>query len=160
MSTTVQITVPRAAPVVHDQIIALRAQGLPIAKIARELGIARNTVKRHLRSSQIDLSVTRTALDAIIPDAIEALHKTIKAGDGKLALALLERMNAIKAQPNDNRGDTSLTVAINTLIQSNSSPATVAAHPSGHEGEGDDLSLSSPRQNSPIIDVTPEEGPK
>jgi hypothetical protein len=92
-------------------------------------------------------AIQRT-IDAIIPDAVRAVHECIKAGDGKLALALLERMNALSPHRTDNTSDTSLTVAINTLITAGTTHSPVpSTHPSGHEGEGDDLNLESRGQN-------------
>ena len=139
--------------VLHDAIIARRAIGENISHIARELGCSRQTVYTHLRNAPAHNAINLHKVQALIPKAIDAIDKSLQGGDGKLALSLLERLLVFSSHPTDNTRDTSLTVAINTLIQSNSPAPVPTPHPSGHEGEGDDLSLDSPRQNSPNLAV-------
>jgi hypothetical protein len=115
------------------------------------------------------MAIQRTIED-IIPDAVKAVHNQIRNGDGKLALQLLERLNAVKAASPSNAGDTNLTIAINTLINGKqpekvmshvtsdvtrmshvTESARVVPHPSSQEGVGVDLELNAPVQNFPLL---------
>ena len=133
---------------VAQTIVSLRLTGQSISQISKALGVSRVTVRSYCRKAMDRHASVQATLAEIIPDAVVAVHKCIKAGDGKLALALLERMGAITTN-RPSHVDASLTNAINILV--NAPAATVAAHPSGHEGEGDDLSLRSRGQNLPKL---------
>jgi hypothetical protein len=111
--------------------------------------------------------------------ALEALERSLKAGDGKLAIVVLDRLGVFDRQTGSSV-DSSLTVAINTLMSRGdgamvSNNVTRASnvgddvdahpHPSGREGPPVDLRLDVPGQNFAItgqlvdsIEVIPEDG--
>lgn len=100
----------------RDAIVSRRMAGDSISKISRELGISRTTIYSHLQRADVIHQMNKAKLAAIVPDAVEAIHNQIRKGDGRLALKLLESMNAV-AQAVPTKGDTTLNVAINALIQ-------------------------------------------
>lgn len=138
----------RLPPELAQSIVALRLTGQSINQIAKGLGVNRATVKAHCRKAMDKQMSIQASIHEIIPDAVRAVHDAIKAGDARIAMQLLERMDALNRvrAPETN---SSLTIAINTLMQP--SPSVSAPHPSAREGEGDDLSVCSRGQNLPKL---------
>nr|WP_244213156.1 transposase [Rhodococcus ruber] len=71
------------------QVAALKAEGLSIAAICRELGLARNTVRRFYRPTEVDelLGAPRAGRPRLLDGFTDYLH--VRWGDGQTSAAVL-----------------------------------------------------------------------
>src|SRR6516164_469305 len=71
---------------VVEMIVQRRAVGQPIGRIPRELGLARNTVRSHLAKTESQRQLDRRRVETLVPYALEAIEKALKAGDARIAM--------------------------------------------------------------------------
>ena len=143
---------------VVEMIVQRRAVGQPIGRIARELGLARNTVRSHLAKTESQRQLDRRRVETLVPYALEAIEKALKAGDARIAMQLVERLGVLDRPGIGTTSDTVLTSALSTFSAAITASTTRVpvrpADPSSREGPGGDLSLPVPIQNF-TLDVQP-----
>ena len=141
---------------VVEMIVQRRAVGQPIGRIARELGLARNTVRSHLAKTESQRQLDRRRVETLVPYALEAIEKALKAGDARIAMQLIEKLGVMERPGTGTMVDTVLTSAIRTYITPSAgnvnANVTPTPDPSSREGGGDCLRLPPPGQ---IFDILP-----
>lgn len=122
-------------PAIKAKVIALYAEGQSKARIARKLGIDRETVTRILDEPEIKEAVeaSRSRCIALLPKAEQAVERQLDEGDGDLALRLLEKSGVFAGEPHFSfHDDSQLQIAINTLLSPAALPAAPQAHLNGN----------------------------
>jgi hypothetical protein len=105
-------------PAIQSAILAKRASGSSKAKIAKELGMAVNTVTNVLELNDFDRSLEveqRTSL-ALIPRAIQVAHDRLSKGSENMAIKVLENTIWPLNAKTSKQQDAGLTLAIQNLM--------------------------------------------
>lgn len=111
--------ISRKAPSIKSAVIIQRTQGRAKSHIAKDLGIAHNTVTQILREADVEaqLSAGQTITAGLIPKALRVIEHRLDANSENAAIKLLEstiwplQERAGRAKP-----DTILNLAISNLI--------------------------------------------
>jgi len=139
-----------------ELIVQRRSIGQSITQISRDLGLARNTVRSHLTRDESKRQLDRRRVENLVPLALDAIEKALKAGDARIAMQLIERLGVMERPGTGTMVDTVLTSAIRTYITPSAgnvnANVTPTPDPSSREGGGDCLRLPPPGQ---IFDILP-----
>lgn len=106
----------RTPPATQGAVISMWAQGTPKRKIARQLGIDKNTVASILKAYSQDKPDSVNRVPTLHPFAFDAVEKALKAGDARIGLDWLKA--TVLSQPTEHvtfNGDVSLTQAVQML---------------------------------------------
>lgn len=107
------------APAVKTEIIARRVQGQSRTKIAKEMGIAPNTVSSIVALSNIDSMMEDGRLGAMkrLPKALDVLDVRLEKNSESAAIWLLDKcFDESKVQGKKMGSDVTLTQTLNVLL--------------------------------------------
>lgn len=119
------------SPAIQAQVLAKRVTGDSKAKIARDLGMAVNTVTSiiELTDFEREIEAGRISCVKLIGKGAQAIEKAFDKGDGALAVRMFEGLgilgNSTKTGNKAMGADLHLQQAINVLIQPSPSPIAV-----------------------------------
>ena len=141
------------APAVKAAVLVSRANGTDKRKIARELGIARQTVESIISEANLDqqLASGRITCATLIPEAVSAIGVSLKKGDGELGRKFLNDMGVIGR---DSQGKppleaVHLSQAINIMFKAKEVEISGTLHQNSAQP-----STNPPQKNTEVIDTT------
>jgi hypothetical protein len=105
-------------PAIQSAILAKRASGSSKAKIAKELGMAVNTVTNVLELNDFDRSLESEQRESLrlIPRAIQVAHDRLTKGSENMAIKVLENTIWPLQSKTSKASDPHLTLAIQNLM--------------------------------------------
>ena len=120
------------APIVKGQVLLRRAQGQPKSRIAKDLGMAHNTVTSILREADFDGQIARgqALCSTLVTKAVDVVDQRLTKGSENAAFKLLEGIGVLGRESKPTRPpDTGLTLAIQNLMGNVSVTTTNSALP-------------------------------
>jgi hypothetical protein len=143
----------RKAPAIKNAVIVARAQGKPKSHIARDLGIAHNTVNAIIEESCVDKQIEsgRQLSVGLIPRAIGVIEHRLSLNSENAALRVLENTIWPLQSKTSKQPDAGLTIAIQQLMGN----VQIAQPASTLHNNAAEPSTSPPQQNTEVIDCTP-----
>lgn len=109
----------RKAPAVQTAVIVRRTQGQHISRIARDLGMGRNTVKRIIKQTDLDQALLsgREHVARIVPLALDGIEAHVRKGNLTACLEVAKNTVFPLNQKPFKGADVELNVAIQNLIR-------------------------------------------
>lgn len=117
----------RKSPAIKNEIVARRLMGQNKTQIARDLGIAKNTVSSVIELNDVDrmLEDGRIGTMQRVPEALKTLDVRLEKNSESAALWLLDKcFDNSKVQGNKMSADVVLNQTLNVLLKGNAEPVS------------------------------------